>query len=255
MPIKKIFKIRTKNRNIKTFIPAPGTKKILKKLESIESRSMHGQMPIVWEKAKDYNVYDIAGNKFIDFTSTIFVANIGHSNSKLVKRLKKTLDNDLISTYSFANKIRIKYIEKLLKFSGSEFEKAFLLSSGTEASEVVLKLMKLNGIKIKKRKLKVISVNGNWHGRTMGAQSLSSDKTQNQWLIGKKEVNFIDFPYPWVLKEKKISGANFAKEQILNLKKKTRFKERCMWINFRDFSRLGSIILSKRFCEIFSQLL
>jgi 4-aminobutyrate aminotransferase/(S)-3-amino-2-methylpropionate transaminase len=38
---------------------------------------MHGQLPIVWSKAKNFNIYDIAGNKFIDFTSTIFVANTG----------------------------------------------------------------------------------------------------------------------------------------------------------------------------------
>ena len=85
----KKIKIKKKNRIIYTSIPAPGTEKILKKLKAIESRSMHGQMPIVWKKAKNFNVYDIAGNKFIDFTSTIFVANIGHSNVELIKRLKK----------------------------------------------------------------------------------------------------------------------------------------------------------------------
>ena len=88
MPLKKIFKIETKNRNIKTSIPAPGTEKILKKLKSIESRSMHGQLPIVWKKAKNFNIYDMAGNKFIDFTSTIFVANIG---------LSKILPEDVLS--------------------------------------------------------------------------------------------------------------------------------------------------------------
>ena len=181
----KNLKIKTKNRIIYTSIPAPGTEKILKKLKAIESRSMHGQMPIVWKKAKNFNVYDIAGNKFIDFTSTIFVANIGHSNVELIKRLKKTLNNNLLSTYSFANEIRTKYLEKLLKFAGNKFKKGFLLSSGTEASEVVLKLMKLYGLKKNKKKLKVISINGNWHGRTMGAQSLSSDKSQSKWLSNK----------------------------------------------------------------------
>ena len=192
MPLKKIFKIKTKNRNIKTSIPAPGTEKILKKLELIESRSMHGQLPIVWKKAKNFNIYDMAGNKFIDFTSTIFVANIGHSNSELIKRLKKTLDNNLLSTYSFASEIRTKYLEKLVKFAGNKFQKAFLLSSGTEASEVVLKIMKLHGLKNNKKKLSIISINGNWHGRTMGAQSLSSDKNQNQWINNKKDVMWIN---------------------------------------------------------------
>ena len=46
---------------------------------------MHGQLPIVWKKAKNFNIFDHEGNKFIDFTSTIFVTNIGHSNENLKK--------------------------------------------------------------------------------------------------------------------------------------------------------------------------
>ena len=255
MRSEKLIKIKTKNRNIKTIIPAPGTENILKKLKLIESRSMHGQMPIVWKKAKNFNIYDRAGNKFIDFTSTIFVANIGHSNSKLIKRLKKTLDNELLSTYSFANEIRTKYIEKLLKFGGNKFKKAFLLSSGTEASEVVLKLMKLYGLKKKKKKLSVISINGNWHGRTMGAQSLSSDNSQNQWLSNKDDVKFIDFPYPWVLKEKKISGANFAKNQILKLKKekKINFKKDVCGLVLETFQGWGALFYPKDFVKYLSK--
>ena len=73
---KPVKSIRTKFRNINTSIPAPGTNKILKHLYLSESRSMQGQLPIVWKRAKDFAVYDISNNKFIDFTSTIFVANI-----------------------------------------------------------------------------------------------------------------------------------------------------------------------------------
>ena len=61
-------KIKTQNRVIKTKIPAPGTNKIIKSLEKNESRSMQGQLPIVWSKAEGHSLYDIAGNKFIDFT-------------------------------------------------------------------------------------------------------------------------------------------------------------------------------------------
>ena len=67
------------------------TRQLLKRLEKVESRSMQGQLPIVWKKAKDFNIYDISNNKFIDFTSTIFVSNIGHSNKRLKKYISKTL--------------------------------------------------------------------------------------------------------------------------------------------------------------------
>ena len=97
--------IKTKNIFIKTKIPAPGTQQLLNNLEKNESRSMHGQLPLAWSKAKNFNIYDIAGNKFIDFTSTIFVANIGHSNPDLVKSIKKTLNTNLIHSYAYINKI------------------------------------------------------------------------------------------------------------------------------------------------------
>ena len=92
-------KVLTKFRKIKTAIPTPGTNKILKKLDSFESRSMHGQLPIVWDKAKNASVYDVAGNKWIDFTSGIFVTNVGHSNEKVSQAIKDTMLNDMYSCY------------------------------------------------------------------------------------------------------------------------------------------------------------
>ena len=106
--------IKTKNISISTAIPAPGTSKLMKKLGKFESRSMHGQLPIAWSKAKNFNIYDIAGNKFIDFTSTIFVANTGHSNIRKKKYISRSLDSNLIHSYAYINKIRAKYLEKLI---------------------------------------------------------------------------------------------------------------------------------------------
>lgn len=144
-------KIKTQNRIIKTKIPAPGTNKIIKSLEKNESRSMQGQLPIVWSKADGHSLYDIGGNKFIDFTSTIFVTNIGHSNANLINNLKKTLDKKLLHSYAYFNDCREKYLKTLVKFAGKNFEKAFLMSAGTEATEAALKLMRMNG-QINKKK-------------------------------------------------------------------------------------------------------
>src|SRR5210317_1407639 len=105
--------IKTQNRFINTKIPAPGTYNIIKSLEKNESRSMHGQLPIVWSKADGHSLFDIAGNKFIDFTSTIFVTNIGHSNANLIKNLKKALDKKLLHSYAYFNDSREKYLKNL----------------------------------------------------------------------------------------------------------------------------------------------
>jgi 4-aminobutyrate aminotransferase-like enzyme len=123
--------VLSRYRTIKTPIPAPGTEAILDILDHYESRSMLGQLPIVWDRANGFNVYDNAGNKWIDFTSTIFVTNIGHANPHLKLRLQEMLDRDLIHTYAYASEIRATYLKKLIEFTPKQFEKAFLLSAGT----------------------------------------------------------------------------------------------------------------------------
>ena len=144
--------IKTKNISISTKIPAPGNRQLIKKLNKVESRSMHGQLPIAWSKAKGFNIYDLAGNKFIDFTSTIFVSNTGHSNKRIKKYISKMLNSNLMHSYAYLNKIRAKYLEKLIKFCGKGFEKAFLMSAGTEATEAAFKLMRMYGQKKKEKK-------------------------------------------------------------------------------------------------------
>lgn len=190
--------VSTEHRLIHSKIPAEGTDKIFDRLSKVESRSMHGQLPIVWDKAIDFSVFDIAGNKWIDFTSTIFVANVGHSNRSVSEAIIAALERPLYSCYAYANPIRAEYLEKLVEFAGPPFEKAFLLSAGTEATEAALKLMRMNGQKLSKRRCGVICIENNWHGRTLGAQMLSSNIGQRAW-IGYNDANIhhIPFPYPW----------------------------------------------------------
>ena len=122
---------------------------------------MHGQLPIAWSKAKNFSVFDLAGNKFIDFTSTIFVSNTGHSNNRIKKYLKKTINNDFIHSYAYIHELRAKYLKELIKFAGKNFHKAFLMSAGTEATEAAFKLMRMYGQKKKKRRLGIICFDGN----------------------------------------------------------------------------------------------
>jgi len=199
---KKVPEINTEYRTIKTDLPAPGTEDIISDLEKYESNSMHGQLPVVWDKAENFNVWDIAGNKFIDFTSTIFVANAGHGNKRIRDAIKKILDKPLLHTYNYAYKERRDYLKYLIKNTPKQFEKAFLLSAGTEAVEAALKLMRVVGKKRGKKGPVIIAFENNWHGRTMGAQMLCSNEKQKEW-IGYLDPNIhhLPFPYPWVEKD------------------------------------------------------
>ena len=221
---KVVEKVKTKNRIIQTSIPCPGTKEIFYRLNKVESRSMHGQLPIAWNKAKDFSVYDIAGNCWIDFTSTIFVANVGHSNKRILNAIKKSIDEPLLSCYAYTNSIRAEYIEKLINFAGEPFQKAFLLSAGTEATEAAFKLMRMYGKKVSKKRLGIISIQNNWHGRTLGAQMMSSNLEQKDWIgFQDKDIHHIPFPYPWDLKDNDsvkflLNGINELVNNGINMK-------------------------------------
>ena len=210
---RKVPHVNSTNRVVKTFIPAPGTDSLLQEMDEYESRSMHGQLPIVWKAADGHSVYDLAGNKFIDFTSTIFVANVGHSNARVREAVERQLSNPLISTYAYSNEARVRYLKALIEFAGEPFEKAFLLSAGTEATEAVLKLIKMHGASVGKRRRVVICIEGNWHGRTMGAQLMSSNSEQKAW-IGQldAEIMHIAFPYPWNISE--AEGGRFFESEM-----------------------------------------
>ena len=249
-----VKKIKTLNRKIYSKIPFPGTNQILKNIKKYESKSMHSQLPIVWKKASGFNVYDLGNNKYIDFTSTIFVTNIGHSNEHFLKTIKKTLNNKLIHTYIYASKLREAYLKKLLNFAGKNFDKAFLLSSGSEATEAGLKLMRYYGNKINKKKSGIICFKGNWHGRTLGSQMMSGNENQKKW-IGYKDPNIhhFQFPYKWTLS--KIDSKNLIKKDLQKLKKKNiNLKKDICGVMFETFQGWCSAFYPKDYIKTFYKL-
>lgn len=213
---KKVEKVKTKYRKIVTELPVPESLKILDKLDKYESVSMHGQMPVVWDRAEGFCVYDAWGNKWIDFTSTIFVTNAGHGNPRVLKAIQKVIDKPLLHTYTYASEERAEYLEYLIKNTPAQFEKAFFLSAGTEATECALKLMRLDGYKKGKKKPGIIAFEGNWHGRTMGAQMMGFNKKQKEWIgYLDPNINHLPFPYPWI---KEVSNpAKFFRDSMEKL--------------------------------------
>jgi 4-aminobutyrate aminotransferase-like enzyme len=191
-------RIETKYRRIITSLPVPESLSLLHDLDCYESISMHGQMPVVWDRAEGFQVHDAWGNTWLDFTSTIFVTNSGHGNPRICAALKKVIDKPLLHTYTYCSQERADYIKYLIEQTPSQFEKAFLLSAGTEATECALKLMRMYGWKKGKKKPGIIAFEGNWHGRTVGAQMMGYNPAQKEW-IGYQDPNIhhLPFPYPW----------------------------------------------------------
>ena len=209
--------VDTKYRKITTKIPTPESVEMLGRAYELESRAMHGQMPVVWDRASDFQVYDAYGNCWIDFTSTIFVANAGHSNPRIVNAVKNTLSKPLLHTYTYLSQERLDYLSLLIEKTPKQFEKVFMLSAGPEATECALKLMREHGIVKGKKRGGIICMEGNWHGRTLGAQMMGWNPDQKTW-IGSHDPNIfhIPFPYPWDIEAMK-DPKKFFKDGILKL--------------------------------------
>jgi 4-aminobutyrate aminotransferase-like enzyme len=151
--------------HVKGPLPGPRGKVLLEKWHTYEADVTGFQAPVVWESAKGVVVKDVDGNTFIDWTSGVLVTNVGHCHPKLVEAARKAT-GDLLNNYECPNTYRIAAAEKLVKALPAHLDKCFFLSTGSEATEACLRLMKR-----KSGKYEVLSFVGGFHGRTFGAAS------------------------------------------------------------------------------------
>ena len=171
----------------------------MKELRKYEGKALYGgQLPVLWDRAEDFQVYDPDGNKWIDFTSTIFLSNVGHSNPAIVKAIEKQLKHQLLASYNYPTEIRAEFLKKLVKTAGKFAEKALLFSAGTEATECAVPIMRLYGKRKSKSKIAIVTFRGNMHGVTMGSEILKGDpQTLKTYAYSDANVYHIDFPFPW----------------------------------------------------------
>lgn len=189
--------VETKYRTIRTKIPVPESIPIFKALSASEPRSMAGQPPIVWHKAEDFTVCDKWGNRWIDWSSCVLVANAGHGRPEIRDALKKIIDQGLIASYVFVHEQRVELCEMLRLISPDrETYRVFLLSTGSEATENAIKLARTYALeKYGPRRKYLVSFQHAFHGRTMGAQLAGGMDEQKRWL-GVPEPAFVQVPFP-----------------------------------------------------------
>jgi 4-aminobutyrate aminotransferase-like enzyme len=188
--------IETKYRRISGPIPYPESSETLDLLKGYEPISMGGQPPIVWEKAEGFSVYDGAGNRWIDFSSGVLVANCGHAHPKLKAALIDQIENGVIFSYCFPNKPRAELVRRLVELVGGRIDRCFLLTTGAEATENAIKLMRTYGIQNGGPKRRVIvSFDGAFHGRTLGSQLAGGIPALKEW-IAIENTGFVSVPFP-----------------------------------------------------------
>jgi len=164
------------------------------KRHALESRANEHQQPVEWHKAKDFYVIDKNENRWIDMTAGIFAANAGHANPAIKEAIKKQLDDDLLFAYQYITEIRHKFVKKLIDVSPSNFEKTVLVNTGSEATDIAYKLIKLWATKNKKKY--IIVFEGSYHGRVLSSNLMGASKDASRWSsVNDEDVVFIKFPY------------------------------------------------------------
>lgn len=166
---------------IKTSLPGPRASELIELDNIYVSPSYTRAYPLVVEKAKGLWIHDVDGNEFLDFTSGIAVCATGHCHPRVVEAIKKQADRLLhMSGTDFYYTPQISLSKKLASLApGKEDKKVYFGNSGAEAVEAAFKLARWHT----QRELN-IAFYGAFHGRTMGALSLTASKT-----VQKKHYN------------------------------------------------------------------
>ncbi len=170
-----------KSPQINTTLPGPLAKKLIKQDQSYVSPSYTRVYPLVAEKAKGLWIHDVDDNLFLDFTAGIAVNATGHCHPHVVKAIVEQAKRLLhMSGTDFYYTPQIHLAKKLAGLApGKNVNKVYFGNSGAEAVEAAFKLARWHT----KRELN-IAFFGAFHGRTMGALSLTASKT-----IQKKHYN------------------------------------------------------------------
>ncbi len=154
---------------IKTELPGPQSKRFVELSRRYEPHSMSDQVPLVWERAEDVWITDVDGNVFLDFSSGVLVTNVGHCHPRYVEAIREQAGK-LFNCYDFVNPNRVLLAEKLVQLTPPHLNKAFLLTTGCEATESCVKMARRfhEGYEI-------LTFGGAFHGRLYGAMAFGGN--------------------------------------------------------------------------------
>ncbi|MCL9781290.1 4-aminobutyrate--2-oxoglutarate transaminase [Vibrio sp. S4M6] len=157
------------------------------------ANGMGAVYPLYVAKAKNAYIWDVEGNRYIDFASGIAVTNTGHSNERIVDAVKQQLDDfshtcAMVTPYpSF-----VQLAEKLTELApGNSDKKAVLLTTGAEAVENAVKIARAHT-----KRSGVIAFKGGFHGRTNLAMGLTGKVAPYKSGFGPFPSDIYHAPYP-----------------------------------------------------------
>lgn len=149
--------------------------------------------PVYVDHAKNSEIWDVEGNRYIDFGAGIAVCNTGHSHPKVIDAVKQQVEKFshtcvMVNPYEVA----VELAEKLIAIApGNSPKKAIFVTTGAEAVENCVKIARAHT-----RRRGVIAFNGGFHGRTNLTMALTGKVTPYKNLFGPFPADIYHAPFP-----------------------------------------------------------
>ncbi len=180
---------------IRTKLPGPNAQKILANDAKYISPSYTRSYPLVVKRGRGVVIEDVDGNEFLDFSSGIAVCSTGHCHPEVVAAIQKQAGELIhMSGTDFYYENLVTLAERLAKVAPmSGPVRVYYGNSGAEAIEAALKLARYHT-----KRQGIIAFYGAFHGRTMGALSLTASKPQQRRRFAPLVPGVEHVPYPYV---------------------------------------------------------
>lgn len=176
-----------------TGLPGPRAKALIERDAAVLSPSYTRQYPLVVDRGEGAIVWDVDGNRFLDFNAGIAVAAAGHAHPHVVRAIQEQAAKLLhMSGTDFYYENMVQLAEKLVTLVPGEFPKrVYLGNSGTEAIEAAMKMARYST-----GRSQFLAFFGSFHGRTLGALSLTGSKSVQKKGFSPLVPGVHHVPYP-----------------------------------------------------------
>jgi len=183
----------TRHPELKTPLPGPEAQKILALDRQFVSPSYTRGYPLVARRGQGMMVEDVDGNTFLDFAAGIAVVATGHCHPEVVAAIQEQAAELIhLSGTDFYYPSMPRLAQKLASLApGKEAKQVYFGNSGTEAVEAAIKLAKYHT-----QRDKLIAFEGCFHGRTLGALSLTASRAVQRKGFGTLLAGVFHMPYP-----------------------------------------------------------
>jgi 4-aminobutyrate aminotransferase len=186
-------KMEAKLPHLVTALPGPQAKKLVDRDHHVVSPSYTRDYPLVAKTGRGAMVEDVDGNRFLDFAAGIAVVATGHCHPEVVAAIQKQAAELIhMSGTDFYYPSLVDLAEKLASITpGKGAKRVYFGNSGAEAIEAAIKLVKFHT-----KRDKLIAFHGAFHGRTMGALSLTASRAVQRKGFGTLLSGVFHMPFP-----------------------------------------------------------